>query len=71
LGFGKKVYLFEDTAQWRFFTENDIEVYSLKNFDLTPIDPLVAERNSVKIKKLFSSERLASDLKPLVTLEEG
>ena len=69
LGLGKKVHLSNNTVQWDFFKKNEIEVYDLKSIDLTKIPLASARNNAAKIRELFSKERLALDLKPIVTIE--
>lgn len=67
LGLGKKVYLRSTNTQWELFRGLGITVFDLEEgFELSPIDPAVAERNSRIVGAWFSRRRLEEQWRGLL-----
>lgn len=62
LGFGKKVYLDTQTAQFNFLNNHDISVFNVEEIDLIELNKEISYKNKEKIKYLFSKESLKRDL---------
>lgn len=60
LGMGKKVYMRKDVTPYSMFKNLGITVYSIENFDLSPIDDDAAMKNKECTKEFFSMINLIS-----------
>lgn len=65
LGLGKKVFLRRDVTSWEMLKKNDISVYDIEDLDISPLNPDIGNKNRELIRKNFSFERLASQLKEI------
>ena len=65
LGLGKKVFMRNDVTQWGFFYRNDIKVFDIENFDLTPQMKEIKIYNATKVKQYFSVETYKHQLQEL------
>lgn len=58
LGLGKKVYMRHDVTPWATFSELDVKVFDVRNFDLIPLKDAVRKDNKVRIGSHFSEDAL-------------
>jgi len=62
LGMGKKVYMNKETTSWRALRGLGLNIFDIKQFDLTPISSVLAEENRNIISKYFSEDNLTLQL---------
>jgi len=62
---GKKVFLNRNNILFDFFKGLDIEVYDIKQFDLSQLDTATRDRNIQKMKRFFSKENYLKQLNNL------
>src|SRR5262249_55264963 len=65
LGFGKKVFIRSDVAQWDRFRKLGIAIFDQSELDLTPLSDLVRERNQQVVRTHFSDAMLRDQYKQL------
>ncbi len=66
LAMGKKVYMRKGTTSRSVFRDLGITVYSIDNFDLSPIEQDIAKKNQDFTKAYFSEDRLKSQWAEIV-----
>ena len=67
LGTGKKVYLRQEVTPYFMFKNLGVQVLPVDEFDLERIAPDVSRLNSERIKQYFSSDRLATQWRQIVS----
>lgn len=65
LGYGKKVFMRNGTTAWDFFHSIGVTVYDVERLNMAPFDPVVQAHNCSVIRRRFSGEVLAGQLKTL------
>lgn len=61
LGLGIKVYMRNDTTQWSFFVDHDIDVHNIEDFSLEQVNRINV-KNIDNIKEYFSEKNLVKQL---------
>jgi dTDP-N-acetylfucosamine:lipid II N-acetylfucosaminyltransferase len=64
LGLGKTVYMRNDTTQWQFFKEKNIDVFYIDK--LTVEKPCHIDCNQTKVREYFSKENLIEQLTEII-----
>jgi hypothetical protein len=65
LGLGKKVYMRPEISSWRFFNDLNIKVFDIGEFNISPIERIVANQNQLRVRDYFSRDRLSRQLNSL------
>lgn len=65
LGLGKTIRMRQDVSHWELLTSLGLTVLPIENFSLSLISPQQREENISKIRQIFSTEALYSQLKAL------